>query len=29
MSWLGIIWDLKPVPTSVRDHSARRIVRSH
>jgi len=25
MSWLGIIWDLKPVPTSARDHSPRRI----
>ena len=25
LSWLGIIWDLKPVPTSVRDHSPRRI----
>jgi stearoyl-CoA desaturase (delta-9 desaturase) len=25
MSWLGIIWDLKPVPISVRDHSARRL----
>lgn len=25
MSWLGIIWDLKPVPISARDHSARRI----
>jgi stearoyl-CoA desaturase (delta-9 desaturase) len=27
LSWLGIIWDLKPVPLSVRDQSARRIVR--
>ena len=27
LSWLGIIWDLKPVPVSVRDHSARRILR--
>jgi stearoyl-CoA desaturase (delta-9 desaturase) len=27
MSWLGIIWDLKPVPASARDHSARRIRR--
>lgn len=25
LSWLGIIWDLKPVPVSVRDHSERRI----
>ncbi len=25
LSWLGIIWDLRPVPVSVRDHSARRI----
>ena len=25
LSWLGIIWDLKPIPLSVRDHSARRI----
>jgi len=25
MSWAGIIWDLKPVPVSVRDHHARRI----
>jgi stearoyl-CoA desaturase (delta-9 desaturase) len=25
LSWLGIIWDLKPVPISARDHSARRI----
>jgi stearoyl-CoA desaturase (Delta-9 desaturase) len=25
MSWLGIIWDLKPVPVSVRDHHPRRI----
>ncbi|MEZ5498708.1 MAG: acyl-CoA desaturase [Steroidobacteraceae bacterium] len=24
LSWLGIIWDLKPVPLAVRDHSARR-----
>jgi stearoyl-CoA desaturase (delta-9 desaturase) len=27
LSWLGIIWDLKPVPVSARDHSARRIKR--
>jgi len=25
MAWLGIIWDLRPVPVSVRDHSPRRI----
>jgi stearoyl-CoA desaturase (delta-9 desaturase) len=25
MSWLGIIWDLKAVPVSVRDHHPRRI----
>jgi stearoyl-CoA desaturase (delta-9 desaturase) len=25
MSWLGIIWDLKPVPVEIRDHSPRRI----
>ena len=25
MSWMGIIWDLKPVPLSVRDHHPRRI----
>ena len=25
MSWLGIVWDLKPVPTSMRDHHPRRI----
>jgi stearoyl-CoA desaturase (delta-9 desaturase) len=25
MSWLGIIWDLKPVPVELRDHSPRRI----
>jgi stearoyl-CoA desaturase (delta-9 desaturase) len=25
MSWLGIIWDLRAVPISARDHSARRI----
>lgn len=25
MSWLGLIWDLKPVPASVRDNPARRI----
>ena len=25
MSWMGIIWDLKPVPVSVRDHHPRRI----
>ena len=25
MSWLGIIWDLKPVPVAIRDHSPRRI----
>jgi stearoyl-CoA desaturase (delta-9 desaturase) len=25
MSWLGIIWDLKPIPVSARDYSARRI----
>ncbi|MBV6423004.1 MAG: hypothetical protein NAOJABEB_00792 [Steroidobacteraceae bacterium] len=27
LSWLGVIWDLKPVPVSARDHSARRIRR--
>ena len=27
MSWLGIIWDLKPVPVSVRDHHPRRLNR--
>ena len=27
MSWMGIIWDLKPVPVSVRDHHPRRIDR--
>jgi len=27
MSWLGIIWDLRAVPISARDHSTRRIVR--
>ncbi|MGD9600035.1 MAG: acyl-CoA desaturase [Steroidobacteraceae bacterium] len=27
LSWLGVIWDLKPVPISARDHSARRIRR--
>jgi stearoyl-CoA desaturase (Delta-9 desaturase) len=26
LSWLGIIWDLKPVPLEARDHSPRRIV---
>jgi hypothetical protein len=25
MSWLGIIWDLKPIPVEARDHSPRRI----
>lgn len=25
MSWLGIVWDLKPVPVSMRDHHPRRI----
>jgi stearoyl-CoA desaturase (delta-9 desaturase) len=25
LSWLGIIWDLKPIPLAMRDHSARRI----
>ena len=25
MSWLGIIWDLKPVPIEARDHTPRRI----
>jgi stearoyl-CoA desaturase (delta-9 desaturase) len=25
LSWLGIIWDLKPVPVNVRDHHPRRI----
>jgi stearoyl-CoA desaturase (delta-9 desaturase) len=25
LSWFGIIWDLKPVPAEVRDHSPRRI----
>ena len=25
LSWLGIIWDLKPVPVELRDHSPRRI----
>ena len=25
MSWMGLIWDLKPVPVEVRDHSPRRI----
>jgi stearoyl-CoA desaturase (delta-9 desaturase) len=25
MSWLGIIWDLKPVPVAMRDHHPRRI----
>jgi stearoyl-CoA desaturase (delta-9 desaturase) len=25
MSWLGIIWDLKPVPVAVRENQARRI----
>jgi stearoyl-CoA desaturase (delta-9 desaturase) len=25
LSWFGIIWDLKPVPVSARDHSPRRI----
>ncbi|HWL61989.1 MAG TPA: acyl-CoA desaturase [Steroidobacteraceae bacterium] len=25
LSWLGIIWDLKPVPAEMRDHSPRRI----
>jgi stearoyl-CoA desaturase (delta-9 desaturase) len=27
MSWLGIIWDLRAVPVSARDHSVRRIRR--
>jgi stearoyl-CoA desaturase (delta-9 desaturase) len=26
LSWMGIIWDLKPVPVEMRDHSPRRIV---
>ena len=25
MSWVGLVWDLKPVPVEVRDHSPRRI----
>jgi stearoyl-CoA desaturase (delta-9 desaturase) len=25
MSWMGIIWDMKPVPLAVRDHHPRRI----
>jgi stearoyl-CoA desaturase (delta-9 desaturase) len=25
LSWMGIIWDLKPVPVEARDHSPRRI----
>jgi hypothetical protein len=25
MSWLGIIWDLKPIPIEARDHTPRRI----
>lgn len=25
LSWMGIIWDLRPVPLHVRDHSQRRI----
>ena len=25
LSWLGIIWDLKPIPIEARDHSPRRI----
>jgi stearoyl-CoA desaturase (delta-9 desaturase) len=25
MSWMGIIWDLKPIPVAVRDHHPRRI----
>jgi stearoyl-CoA desaturase (delta-9 desaturase) len=25
MSWMGIIWDLKPVPVAMRDHHPRRI----
>jgi stearoyl-CoA desaturase (delta-9 desaturase) len=25
LSWVGIIWDLKPVPTEARDHTPRRI----
>jgi stearoyl-CoA desaturase (delta-9 desaturase) len=25
LSWLGIIWDLKPIPIAARDHSPRRI----
>lgn len=29
LSWLGIIWDLKPVPVYVRDYSARRIKPLH
>ncbi|MEY2853150.1 MAG: hypothetical protein RL030_282 [Pseudomonadota bacterium] len=28
LSWLGIIWDLKPVPLEARDHSPRRIRQS-
>jgi stearoyl-CoA desaturase (Delta-9 desaturase) len=27
LSWLGIIWDLKPIPISARDYSSRRIRR--
>lgn len=26
LSWIGVIWDLKPVPISARDRSARRIL---
>ncbi len=27
MSWLGIIWDLKPIPIAIREHPARRLPR--
>ena len=27
MSWLGLVWNLKPVPVAIRDHSERRIRR--
>jgi stearoyl-CoA desaturase (Delta-9 desaturase) len=27
MSWLGIIWDLKPIPVAIREHPARRLPR--
>jgi hypothetical protein len=26
MSFLGLVWDLKPVPVAMRDHHPRRIV---